>query len=245
MKHSTLFYFLLIALFFACQNQSTQVEPPSVGVSSAMKNVMWKGELAGTIQLDSIAQMGNTYGIGPLEYLQGELLLLDGSVYVSKVQSDTTMEVFQDEQAKAPFFVYSQVQSWEKVPMPDSIHNISQLEAFLLQQTAAFQQAFAFKLRGNIQSAEIHIQNLAPGTKVSSPQEAHQGQVNYNLEAEAVDLLGFFSTQHQGVFTHHDTYVHLHLITTDRQQMGHLDAVRFSSSKMELYLPQEVVQFSE
>lgn len=238
MKLINLFFLGLFTLLIACQNKTTPISPPSVQVSSAMKNVMWKGELAGKLQLDSLVDQGSTYGLGPLEYLQGELLLFNGKAFVSKVTSDSTMEVFQDQEAKAPFFVYSQVPKWVEVAIPDSLHNIAQLEAFLSQQTQKIDHAFAFKLKGKIESAEIHIQNLPAGTEVSSPTEAHQGQVNYKLGQEDVNLLGFFSSQHQGVFTHHDTYVHLHLITTDLQKMGHLDAVRFSSSEMTLYLPE-------
>lgn len=65
---------------------------------------------------------------------------------------------------------------------------------------------------GTVASAVIHIQNLPLGTKVSSPEEAHQGQRNYLIEEESVEVVGFFSTKHQGVFTHHNSFVHMHLI---------------------------------
>ena len=85
--------------------------------------------------------------------------------------------------------------------------------------------------------AEIHCQNLAPGSIVRSPKEAHAGQVNYSLTNETVDIIGFFSTQHQGVFTHHDSYVHMHLITQDEKQMGHLDHVEIIPADISLFLP--------
>lgn len=70
---------------------------------------------------------------------------------------------------------------------------------------------------------------------VSSPDVAHQGQVNYTLENEAVDIVGFFSTAHKGVYTHHDSFVHMHIITKDERMMGHLDAIDMET--MVLYLP--------
>lgn len=242
MSRATFFTLVLIGLLFSCQTQTNRVPKAKVQIASAMKNVMWKGELAGTIQMDSLAEMGDTYGLGPLEFLQGELLLFNGQAFVSKVETDTTMRVYQDEQAKAPFFVYSQVSKWSEIVLPDSIGNISQLEAFLNHQTQDHDQPFAFKLAGSVKSAEIHIQNLPAGAQVSSPKEAHQGQVNYHLGPKKVDLLGFFSRKHQGIFTHHDTYVHLHLLTADRKQMGHLDAVDFASADMELYLPEGLIE---
>lgn len=70
---------------------------------------------------------------------------------------------------------------------------------------------------------------------MSSPKEAHQSQMNYELKNEDVEIIGFFSTEHQGIFTHHDSYLHMHLITKDIKKMGHLDEITFGD--MTLYLP--------
>jgi acetolactate decarboxylase len=51
--------------------------------------------------------------------------------------------------------------------------------------------------------------------------------------------IGFFSTEHKAIFTHHDTFLHMHLITTDRQKMGHLDEVFLKKGTIKLYLPTE------
>jgi acetolactate decarboxylase len=74
---------------------------------------------------------------------------------------------------------------------------------------------------------------------VSSPDEAHKGQINYELKNEQAYIVGFFSTVHKAIFTHHDTFLHLHLMTTDKQKMGHLDEVLFKKGTMKLYLPTE------
>jgi acetolactate decarboxylase len=135
----------------------------------------------------------------------------------------------------APFFVYANVNDWEIIDLPKEIKNIKDVELLIDQKTKDRKRPFAFKLIGKVESAIIHIQNLPPGTAVSSPAEAHQGQVNYSLGSEEVEIIGFFSTEHQAVFTHHDTYVHLHLMTKDESKMGHLDEVVFD--EMKLYLP--------
>lgn len=208
---------------------------PDIKIASAMKNVMWKGELESKIDLDSINDRKGLYGVGPLTGLTGELLIKDGVSYVSKVK-DSIMQVKKSFKVSAPFFVYANVTEWKKIDLPDSISNIKQLEVFLDQKTKNSRKPFAFKLQGKIKSAKIHVQNLPKGTKVSSPKEAHQGQVNFNLENEEVDIIGFFSTEHQGIFTHHDSFLHMHLITSDASKMGHLDMVNFDS--IQLFLPE-------
>ncbi|WP_375239705.1 acetolactate decarboxylase [Aurantibacter sp.] len=202
-----------------------------------MKNVMWKGELGSSINLDSISDKQGLYGIGPESYLTGELLINNGKSYVSRVTSDSTMLVEQKFDVLAPFFVYANVNKWEEIELPQSIRTIKDVEKYIDEKTIKNKRPFAFKLIGNISKAVIHIQNLPEGTKVSSPDEAHQVQTNYVLKNEDVEVIGFFSTEHKGVFTHHDSYIHLHLITKDEQKMGHLDELEINA--MKLYLPKE------
>jgi acetolactate decarboxylase len=215
--------------------QSPQHTYSDVLVAGAMKNVMWKGELAGIIDLDTIQDKKGLYGLGPLSDLTGELLINDGKSYVSKVLTDSTMSVEETFDLTAPFFVYGHVNEWEEMGLPDTIREIADLEQFIDEKTKDRKRPFVFKLSGQIAGGIIHVQNLPKGTKVSSPKEAHQGQVDYKLGKEEVDIVGFFSTTHQGIFTHHDSYLHMHLITKEESLMGHLDEVEFTD--MSLFLP--------
>ena len=208
-----------------------------IKIVGAMKNVMWKGELGSSIDLDTISDKNGLYGLGPVSYLTGELLVNNGKSYVSKVTSDSTMTVKKTFGTSAPFFVYGNVTEWNEIDLQSDVKTIQNLEKFIDDKTTDFKRPFAFKLIGQVSSAIIHIQNLPKGTKVSSPDEAHQGQTNYNIENEDAVIIGFFSTEHNGVFTHHDSFLHMHLITKDESKMGHLDELEIK--KMKLYLPKK------
>jgi acetolactate decarboxylase len=201
-----------------------------------MRKVMWRGQLGGSIALDTLLRP-HLYGLGPLEFLAGELLVADGRAYVATVQGDSMM-VVEDPTAKAPFFVYARVAKWHAVPLPDNITSPQQLEGYLDRVTQHAARPFAFRLVGKVAEATIHLVNLPSGAQVSSPEQAHQGKRSYTLQAIDSELIGFFSTTHQGVFTHHDTYLHIHLITAGRTRMGHVDDVRFAPGTMTLYLPE-------
>lgn len=123
--------------------------------------------------------------------------------------------------------------------MPDSIQTIQQLEIYLDKTTKTAKRPFMFKLNGRVESAIIHVVNLPKGSKVTSPEEAHEGLTNFELENQHLDILGFFSTEHKAIFTHHDTFLHMHLLTTDKLKMGHLDEVKLEKGTVKLYLPAE------
>jgi acetolactate decarboxylase len=214
------------------KNTETYSDIKMVG---AMKNVMWKGELGGRIDLDTISDKNGLYGLGPVSYLRGELLINNGKSYVSKVTSDATMTVEKTFETSAPFLVYGNVTEWDDIELPSDLKTIKDLETFVDNKTTEFKRPFTFKLIGQVSSAIIHIQNLPEGTKVASPAQAHQGQTNYTIENEDVEIIGFFSTKHKGIFTHHDSFLHMHLITKDERKMGHLDELEIG--EMKLYLP--------
>lgn len=234
-------YFSLTAFLLPGNSLTAQTNiiefPSTVRVVGAMKNVMWKGELFGTIDLDTIANKQHLYGLGPVEYLAGEILIVDGQSYQSLVLSGTTMKVEETFKVKAPFFVCATVENWKERSLPDSIESIKQLEDYLDLVTTTTIRPFAFKLNGTVETAKIHIVNLPKGTRVNSPDDAHRGKTIFTLDNELSTIVGFFSTKHQAIFTHHDTYLHMHLITKDKTKMGHLDEVKFKKGTMKLYLP--------
>lgn len=229
---------LSIFTWTSCNTTAQQIKT-EVNIIGQMKDVMLKGQLYGNISLDTIANKKNLYGLGPVEYLAGEILIIDGKSFKSYVLTDTTMKVEETYDIKAPFFGYANISKWTEQALPDNIQSIQQLEHYLDKLTKSSPRPFMFKLEGVVEQAKIHIVNLPKGSKVSSPDEAHKGQKNYVLKDEQSEIIGFFSTRHKAIFTHHDTYLHMHLITADRQKMGHLDEVLFKKGTMKLYLSSE------
>lgn len=217
------------------RNTEDTATTSDIKVVSAMKNVMRKGELGGSVDLDTISDKNGLYGLGPVSYLKGELLINNGVSYVSKIDTDGTMYVQKRFDISAPFFVYGNVTKWQQMNLPAVVKSVKDLEQFIDSVKTDYKKPFVFKLAGQVAGAKIHVQNLPKGTKVSTPKEAHQGQVNFAIKNEEAEIIGFFSTQHQGIFTHHDSFLHMHLITANEKQMGHLDELQIGT--MRLYVP--------
>lgn len=223
----------LTCLLLLTGNHISYSQAPTI--IGAMKRVMWSGELQGNISLDTISKP-HVFGMGPLAYLRGELLLWDGTVYTARVADNGAAKVDIDPKVEAPFFAYAHVPNWTEVSIPDSVYNMQQLESYI---AALFPERTAysmFRLEGLVDSTVIHIVNLPEGSTVRSPQEAHKGKVSYTHTNAHVQILGFFSRNHQGIFTHHDSFLHLHLITSDRSAMGHVDALHWTPGSMKLLL---------
>ena len=235
MKYSYLIIALVI--FFSCKEKQQHTALNDFHIAGEMKNVMWKGMLDGIIQLDSIPSE-NLYGIGPIEHLSGEILIVNGKVYTSTIKNnESSLSVELAPKVKAPFFVYAHQDNWNKFSLPNYVNDLKAVEHFVDSLSAQKSSPFVFKLEGKIDSAWIHVQNLPPNTEVHSPKEAHQGQVNFPLNSEKGIIVGFFSRNHQGIFTHHDSYIHTHFINDNKSKMGHLDKVYFNPNDVILYMP--------
>ncbi len=228
---SVLILILFVMPFIGISQNRDHGRVKSAGL---MREVMWQGKLEPAILLDTIQPIDGLYAIGPLAGLRGEILVLNGEKYISRVINDEEMSVKVENGAGAPFLVYAHVERWRKINIPDRIEDLNALNEYLGEISTSLNKPFVFEVKANTEKAVIHSQNLPPGSKVSSPEEAHQGQFTYSFGDEDVVIIGFFSTEHQGVFTHHDSYTHMHLITEDRVLMGHLDEASFKPGSLEL-----------
>lgn len=233
--YTYLVFFIGFVFSYAQQNE--------VQISGAMKNVMKEGKLSGTIYLDTIQNKINLYGLGPKEYLKGELLIVDGKSYVSSVKEDGSIKTEETFDVKAPFFVYSNISEWEEISIPKKVKTMKDLESFLDELKAGFDKAFTFKLTGKFKMVAFHIQNLPAGTIVKSMQDAHKGQGKYLERNISGEIIGYFSTQHQRVFTHHDSYIHIHFLSDDKTKMGHIDELVLGK-KNKLFLPKEMAELA-
>ncbi|MBT4415247.1 MAG: alpha-acetolactate decarboxylase, partial [Flavobacteriaceae bacterium] len=194
---------LIIFLSFCFNSCEHSKEMNNVKIIGLMSDVMWKGKMDGLISTDTISLKG-TYGLGPLENLKGEVLVFDGTTYISGINSNEKLYVNKVEAAKSPFFVYATEKNLEKVPLPSNVNNLSSLEKYIDQKFSKIEIPFVFILKGKWKNLNIHSVNLPAGSIVSSPKEAHEGLKNFTYENIDGYIVGFFSRKHKTIFTHHD-----------------------------------------
>ena len=212
-------------LFVSCNNFCNS---SSIEVVGQMRDVMWKGKLAGKISTDSLGD-SNAYGLGPIEYLSGEVLLFEGQTFISKVIDSAIHRVTPVSAVKAPFFVYSKKSDLNSISVSPLELSLKSTEELIDSLYFDYDKPLLIRIDGVFKEITVHSINLPEGSSVSSPDQAHKGLMQYSYKNLSGSIVGFFSRKHKAIFTHHDSFLHAHFISDDRNVMGHVDSVLFNS----------------
>lgn len=218
-------------LLFASCTKSTNTS--SIKVVGEMRDVMWKGDLKGKIATDSLNSK-QTYGLGPVEFLKGEIVVFEGQSFVSKVVDSISHEVFRIPSAKAPFFVYTRNSNLKGIELKPANYSLKGIEEYINTSYKEYDQPLLIRIDGVFDEIKLHSVNLPEGKKVSSPDDAHQGLIQYDYKNIKGSLIAFFSRNHRAVFTHHDSFFHAHFISDDQAVLGHIDETLINFSKVTL-----------
>lgn len=221
----TIAYILLITAF-ACSNP---IEKPMVNSIGELRQIMHQGKFQARISLDTLMKT-NIYGLGAMDSLSGELLILNGNVLQSFVQLDSLI-VLNDANASATLLVYANVATWDTL----NLSSTTDLE-FELEKVRDLSIPFPFMLIGK-PLIDYHVINFDSENGDFSKHK--DGAFKGSLENEEVTILGFYSTNAKGIYTHHDSNMHLHVINDDQSVMGHVDAISLAGGAHKLLIPRQ------
>jgi alpha-acetolactate decarboxylase len=227
---------ILILLLSSCKTD------PEVNVkySGALVEIM-AGNIAGTIPLDTLKDMENAYALGALEDLKGEIQIFNGKVLNSSV-NDSTVVISYSLKNNASLLVYTGVKEWIEVEIPAQFTTKDEVEKFVFDTAKeigiTIEEPFPFLLTGTAQSLSWHVINWDITDKEHTHQKHQMSGLNGTLTNATIEILGFYSDKHKGVFTHHSTNMHLHFKTQDNKLSGHVDDIVLGD-KMILKLPKQ------
>jgi len=210
-----------------------------VHAAGALKNYMINGDISAKANLDTLAHKPNLFALGAVENLKGEILIINSQPYISHA-ANGTIRIDQSFQYKASLLVYSRIKSWREVKFPVGSISYQHLEKFIGDQIASLKLeqdgVFPFRLSGVATSVDWHVIDWPEGDQVHTHEKHKKEGLNGRLEQQKIEVVGFYSTRHKGVFTHHTTNMHLHMINDDQTIVGHVDDL-ILNKQMKLFLP--------
>lgn len=223
-------FFLVLAItanLISCKSgDSSQSVAFEVKHAGALRNFMHKGDLSSHIALGELTNEEHLYALGALEGLKGEVLVLDGQPYLA-TERDGELVLDRDLSRGASLLVYSSISAWQSFKSNRGIIDLADLQDYLEQiaplKEISLDQPFPFLVKGTVGSLRWHVINWPEEDTVHTHEKHLTSGLNGSLEEEEVTILGFYSNSHRGIFTHHSTNLHMHVLSSDQEVVGHVD----------------------
>jgi acetolactate decarboxylase len=222
-----------------------------VEYAGSQKTIFDSGKAAQTLTVAAMAATPDSFGVGAVAGLDGEITVYQGKSYVTKVRGkDYTMD--HGHEHGAVFAVWTQQSKWREEPVPAEVKGYRQLQDFVKARAVAagidVSKPFPFQLAGTPAEVKWHINvDLTEGKPIDSQLFA-KSKANYIAKNQPMDIIGFYSEKHPGVFI--SAYapaipkesglknaIHIHLVSRDGKAAGHIDNITLAPG-MVLRLPQ-------
>ena len=228
---------LLPIFFISILAFQLNAQMPKVHSIGSMKDMGSAYDLH--VLLDTISPKSHLYGLGPYDRMKGEITVVDGKPYFATAFVDGKHEVGTNWNISAPFFVYSYVKEWSVFQINGPFSSVSEIQIVVSRIAKEngydLQQPFAFKIKGAFDELTAHI--VTPrNPEVEGYREGTKSQ-KFTFEDAKGEIIGFYSENHQGIFTPTNGYIHPHFLMKDKKFMGHLDEITTKPSSYKLYLP--------
>jgi alpha-acetolactate decarboxylase len=203
------------------------------------KQMIHKKNTTGVIDLSSVVSEKNTYAVGAIADGVGEITVIDGKIYLDYGKDGLGNSLNKiPEKTKAVLLVTTKVKEWQNIKIKN---NLSKMELFkeILKQAKLnnfnTKHPFPFLLQGEFESLKIHaISSQNPNfTGHGMGQKLFHMSKDELIDENAV-IVGFYSADSQGVYTHPNESWHLHSIIDDIA--GHVDGL-YTGSNIVLKLP--------
>lgn len=240
-----------LAALGACA--TTPFVPEKAGLleyAGSQKSIFDKGKAEAVVPLAVMSGAGDLQGVGAVSGLDGEVTVFRGKPYVTKVRG-AGFEMDHGTAHHATFAVWARVPSWTEQPIPPGVEGYVDLQNFVKARAAAagidVGKPFPFQVSGTPVEVKWHINvDLTEGKPVT-PDLFARSKANYVARNQAMDIVGFYSEQHPGVFI--SAYapatppggsaknaMHIHMVARDGKSAGHIDNLTLAPG-MVLRLP--------
>ncbi|MBT3478128.1 MAG: hypothetical protein HOA15_05360 [Candidatus Marinimicrobia bacterium] len=224
-----IFLFITVILLVSCSNKTQN----DIQIYGALSEIMHGGARDGVIALTEVLSEDHIYGLGSMENLDGEILIIDSHLLINRAKAgeSPTYQTMAKNETKALLLVSTTVKSWKSISV-DSGSNYNSIDALIKHEAEKAgintEKPFPFIIEGKFNQLEWHI--ISPQDKDGSHDDhlaKSWKRKDSNIEGK---ILGFYSEEHQTIFTHHSRFSHMHIWYEAENLSGHIDDLLISDN---------------
>lgn len=206
---------------------------------SAMKRVMMGIDLSINLSWDTL-EMKNLYAVAPLGRIEGEVTVIDGKFYAARVNPNGEIIISNLTNESSPFAVYSYVEQWDTLIWENEIKSELELQK-MIEEIAMLsgrnmQEPFVFRVLGQFKLMDFHVISKPIDEGEHNHELHNKAKVHFSSKKVVGELVGFYSQNHEGVFTYKGQFIHTHFINDKKTEMGHVENLR-SLNKLVVLVP--------
>jgi acetolactate decarboxylase len=180
-----------------------------ISTSGALVEGIDKGALGSRPLLDH-----GDFGLGTFENLDGEMVIVDGTIY--QVRSDGNVTSREDE-VQVPFAVVTRYQEDDAFDTT-SVHCLKDLELACDPHRESNNLFYALRVDGSFETVHARaVSGIAPGTRLL---DAAKEQSEFNFSDIEGTLVGIWSPRYSSSFN--VPGYHFHFLSKDRTKGGHV-----------------------
>jgi acetolactate decarboxylase len=206
--------------------------------AGSIREAIMMGKRDAILDLRTLKGKPHLWGLGALGGLTDEITIADGLSLLARVGTDRSIQVTESYDGEATICVWAEVPSWQSMSVPPDIRTYAELDTFVgdTGKKAAFSQAFPFVVTGKPKQIDFHVVDAKPDTLPDMA--AHQAiQIPFEAHQSEATLVGFWSSQDEGIFTPKGSKMHIHFQSKDNKASGHVQSLDLAQSEMILRLP--------
>jgi alpha-acetolactate decarboxylase len=246
--------FVVILGFMIAACATTVVQSTKEGLvefAGAQKNIFATGKAEQMLTVATMAASADSFGVGAVAGLDGEITVYQGKPYITKVRGDS-FTLDHGTNHGAVFAVWTQQSKWREEPVTPEVKGYLDLQNFIKARAAAagidVAKPFPFLLSGTPAEVKWHINVDLTEGKPITPELFAKSKANYVARNQPMDIVGFYSENHPGVFI--SAYapaikadsgvknaIHIHIVSRDGKAAGHIDDITLAPGTT-LRLPQ-------
>jgi len=240
MKKTT-YICIAVTIFVAMTSITAHADDIDIQSYGHYKKMIHMKNTTGVVNLHNAIPTANSYAVGAIQKGLGEITVIDGKIWLDYGKDgigNSSNTIPADEQAV--LLVTSQVKNWQNAKIPLALSK-EELFQVILQKAGELglntNEPFPFLLEGNFKKLIIHVINgQDPKFKGHGGQAKLFRQLKEELNNQKATVVGFYSANNQGIYTHPGESRHIHAVIREENIGAHVDGIS-TNENITLTLP--------